>query len=210
MTRYLTADLHFGHARMIDDGLRPFADVGEMNRVMIGNWNAVVSDRDIVDIVGDFAFSMTKEEVLDLFHSLKGRKRLILGNHDVDHSGEVKRVLANLPWDRPPVHRAEIKHQGQRIVLDHFAGLSWNAAHYGAYLAFGHSHGALPGLPGSVDVGVDCQNFRPISVEEFVRQADDTIRNHARTLDAAVDAIRARSGLYGRLALELDGKRPAK
>jgi calcineurin-like phosphoesterase family protein len=209
MTTFLTADPHFGHARMIEDGLRPFSSVAEMNQTLISNWNRVVNPKDVVWIIGDFAFSMTEDEVAETFHALNGRLRLVLGNHDLDHSGEVRKALAKLPWDKV-VTRAEIKQGRQRIILDHYAGLTWSADHYGSYLAYGHSHGNLPGLPGSVDVGMDVQNYRPITVEEFVRQADATIRDHGRVLDEVTQALKRRAALYAEKAQALSIERPSR
>jgi len=45
----------------------------------------------------------------------------------------------------------------------------WNKAHCGAIHLYGHSHGALLGIGRSLDVGVDCHKFCPISLEEILR-----------------------------------------
>ena len=209
MTTYLTADPHFGHGKMISTGARPFGSVDEMNRVLIENWNKVVNDKDVVWVIGDFAFNMTEREVAEVFYALKGRLRLVLGNHDYDNSGEVKPAVARLPWERI-VARAEIKHAGQRIILDHYAGMVWSADHHGSYLAYGHSHGRLPGLPGSIDVGMDSQNYRPISVDEFVRQADESVRNHQQVLDAAIRNLKGRSPFYEERARAIREMRPLR
>jgi Predicted phosphoesterase or phosphohydrolase len=195
MTTFLTADPHFGHAKMIEDGLRNFSSVDEMNQALISNWNKVVNPKDVVWIIGDFAFSMTEEQVAEIFHSLNGRLRLVLGNHDLDNKGEIKRGLKKLPWEKIAM-RAEIKHGDQRIILDHYAGLTWSADHYGSYLAYGHSHGRLPGLPGAIDVGMDAQNYRPISVEEFVAQADASVRNYEQGISQVIETLKRRSARY--------------
>lgn len=209
MTTYLTADTHFGHRKMIETGTRKFSSVEEMNQLLVKNWNSTVNDKDVVWVIGDFAFNMTEREVAEIFHSLKGRLRLVLGNHDYDNTGEVKAAIARLPWERI-VARAEIKHAGQRIILDHYAGMVWSADHHGAYLAFGHSHGKLQGLPGSIDVGVDKQGYRPISVDEFVRQADESIRNHQQVVEAVVRNLRGRSVFYEERARAVREMRPLK
>ena len=36
---YFTSDLHFGHANVIGLCSRPFADVEQMDRALIENWN---------------------------------------------------------------------------------------------------------------------------------------------------------------------------
>ena len=39
-------DFHFGHANVIKHDSRPFADVDEMDRVMMEHWNAAVNKDD--------------------------------------------------------------------------------------------------------------------------------------------------------------------
>lgn len=56
MTRtFFTADHHFGHAGAIQMCGRPFASVDEMTRELVARWNAVVSPRDGIWHLGDFA-----------------------------------------------------------------------------------------------------------------------------------------------------------
>ncbi len=66
---------------------RPFANVQEMNRTMIDNWNNVVTDEDIVYHLGDFSFG-SFEETKQIVNELNGRICLIMGNHDRPHSVE--------------------------------------------------------------------------------------------------------------------------
>lgn len=187
MTTYLTADTHFGHASIITSCNRLWATTEEMDEALIERWNAVVHPRDVVWHLGDFGYG-SPERLASLFGRLNGDKRLILGNHDVDKKGQVSKALRALPWTRV-AHGAEITHQDQRIVLDHYAGLAWSAQHYGAFLAFGHSHGKLAALPGSVDVGVDAQGYAPISVEEFIRQADASLEDADARIDAVIRSL---------------------
>jgi len=175
MSTFLTADPHFGHGNIIRYCNRPFADADEMNRTLIERWNARVNKRDTVKILGDFGFHLSDKEALEIFNALNGSKELIIGNHDLDRKGRVIQSVARLPWAKPPTHYSEIKHDGHRIILSHYAALTWNGSHHGSFMAFGHSHDTLPSLPGSIDVGVDAQNYYPISVEEFVRQAKESL-----------------------------------
>lgn len=192
MSTFLTADTHFGHANIIRFCKRPFTSADDMREGLIANWNAVVNPGDLVWHLGDFGMSLPDNEMLDLFKSLNGRKRLVIGNHDVDRRGRLTQALARLPWDAPPSHYAEIKHDGSRIILSHYAGLVWNNMHYGSFQAYGHSHGSLPGLPGSVDVGVDAQNYAPIPAEEFVRQARESREDAKARIEKVIDVLRGR------------------
>lgn len=46
---------------------------------------------------------------------------------------------------------------------------------------FGHSHGNLPGTATSTDVGVDCFEYRPVTLDEIrVRLAENAFRDGGR------------------------------
>lgn len=84
---FVVSDTHFNHTNILKfldkNGkvFRPFASVEEMNETMIERWNAVIRDQDIVYHLGDVYLTAGKEANA-ILHRLRGRKRLILGNHD--------------------------------------------------------------------------------------------------------------------------------
>ena len=84
---FFTADLHFGHASIIRYCRRPFASVDEMNAALVSNWNGAVRAADEVYIVGDMFFRC--ENVESILSKLKGRKHLVLGNHDSSWIGDL-------------------------------------------------------------------------------------------------------------------------
>lgn len=83
---FLISDTHFGHAGMLEfkdnDGvpLRPFKNVEEMDETMVDNWNRVVRPEDRVYHIGDVVIN---RRFLPIMNRLKGRKKLIRGNHDL-------------------------------------------------------------------------------------------------------------------------------
>ena len=83
--RYLIADTHFGHARIMEYENRPFENVEAMDAKISENWNSVVHRDDIVFVLGDVSF-YPKEKTTEIISKLKGRKFLILGNHDTGRS----------------------------------------------------------------------------------------------------------------------------
>ena len=78
---YYTADLHLGHENVIRHCGRPFSNADEMDAALICNWNSKVHRNDTVYIVGDFFFR-AKRPAGDYLRELKGRKHLLIGNHD--------------------------------------------------------------------------------------------------------------------------------
>ena len=65
---YYTSDLHLGHANVIRHCNRPFADVTQMDKTLVENWNRIVHRNDTVYIVGDFIFraKCTPDEYLSV------------------------------------------------------------------------------------------------------------------------------------------------
>lgn len=81
MKVFVTADTHFNHENIIKYCNRPFKSVEEMDDIMLKNWNRTVSNNDVVIHLGDLYLGK-KSEARKFLPKLKGRKILILGNHD--------------------------------------------------------------------------------------------------------------------------------
>ncbi|MBB4102369.1 hypothetical protein [Allorhizobium borbori] len=168
--KFYTADSHFSHALMLTHPGRPFSSTEEMDETLIDRWNAVVGERDIVYHLGDFAMGLHDEErVRTIFGRLKGMKKLVLGNHDFKKANQMHPTIARLDWLGTPTTALETTDYGRRVYLSHYAHRTWPGAHKGAVHFFGHSHGSLPPLGRSRDVGVDCPDtgFAPRTFEEL-------------------------------------------
>lgn len=154
---WFTADTHFGHKRIIELAHRPFASVEEMDEAMIARWNERVGRNDIVFHLGDFAFA----DHGPYLSRLNGYKRLVVGNHD-----HTNRTKLSSGWGTI----SDLLHvtvAGTSIVLCHYGMRVWSKSHHGALHFYGHSHGSLLGDSQCTDVGVDCWNFRPVSLDEI-------------------------------------------
>ncbi|MQV12233.1 hypothetical protein GHL01_00540 [Sinorhizobium meliloti] len=155
--KFYTADSHFGHPLMLAHPGRPFASTEAMDEALIERWNAVVGDNDIVYHLGDFSMGLADEDrVRSIFARLRGSKVLVLGNHDYKRPNVLHPTLARLDWMTSPTATLETTDEGHRVFLSHYAHRSWPGAHKGAFHFFGHSHGKLPAMGRSRDVGVDC------------------------------------------------------
>lgn len=163
--KFYISDTHIGHERMLTMQPRPFGSIAEHDEFIIAAWNSVVGDEDIVYHLGDFAFNLSRdaERIRGVFTRLMGRKYLVIGNHDVDKRGALHPTLASLGWAARPEHALRTTDGGHDLWLTHYAGRSWPSQHYGSVHFYGHSHGKLPGLGRSRDVGVDMPDvfFQP-------------------------------------------------
>jgi calcineurin-like phosphoesterase family protein len=89
---YFTSDLHLGHRNIhklrsrVETSFQSgefieFSEEKEHVEALVDLWSSVVTKRDTVFVLGDVAFTKAG---LDTFSQLPGRKRVILGNHDID------------------------------------------------------------------------------------------------------------------------------
>ena len=143
---FFSGDCHYGHFNIIRYCARPFSTAQEMNDEIIRRHNEVVKDGDVVIHVGDFSFQPREKYV----RQLNGSHVFLRGNHD--HKND--KFYGDI-WERTI--------EGQKIVCSHYSLRVWNASHYNSWNLYGHSHGKLPPIGKSWDVGVDNNNFYPVS-----------------------------------------------
>ena len=166
---WFTSDLHLGHVNIIKLSSRPFANIDEMDNRLVANWNSVINKSDDIYIVGDFSLKSVND-VENYLRRLNGKKHLIRGNHDRVGAYPYN-VPAGLEWVRD-YH--ELKVEGVRFILFHYPIFEWNAVYRGSIHLYGHVHRDV-GYSGwhrdkawhSVNVGVDVNNYYPISVKQI-------------------------------------------
>lgn len=173
---WFTSDLHFGHQNIIKFCNRPWETVEEMDKALIENWNSVVGKNDIVFDLGDFAFA-PNWRWKEIISQLNGKHYLILGNHDVTRwPGDKVMELFDGVYDQ-----LTLKIDGRYVYLNHYPflcyGGAWRNPGNAVYQLFGHVHSGpesagkdtdrlLVLFPYQYDVGVDNNNYRPISWEQ--------------------------------------------
>jgi len=166
---FFTADTHFGHSNCVWMCERPFADVHEMDEALIAAWNARVKGNDTVYIVGDMFFRC--DDPKSILMRLKGKKRLILGNHDGSWTGKV-----DLPKYFVSVDTMLETTDGKRaITLCHYPMLSWKHA-MRSFMIHGHIHNdtrmdfwpLLCKRDNVLNAGVDINGFQPVTFDELL------------------------------------------
>ena len=172
MQTFFTADTHFDDEFAIPYFSRPFQSMEEMNAVMVERWNRVVTDDDVVYHLGDFTPQ-------DLSHftkwasQLQGNIRILPGN--MDRLWLQDFVASEKVQVMPPLISVAFETSGsaggqQLIVLCHYSLQVWERSNHGSWHLFGHTHGKLKGIGKSFDVGVDCTDFVPLSLDQVAEK----------------------------------------
>lgn len=166
---YLIADLHFGDLGIIRYENRPFASAEEMDERLIENWNNVVSDKDEVFVLGDFS-SHDASRDREILARLKGRKILIMGNHDRHRSSETWRELGFAECFEWP------------IVYKDFFLFSHEPMYLNANMPYANFFGHVHNNPmyttvskQSFCLSAERIDYRPISFEEAWKRCQETL-----------------------------------
>ena len=163
---FYTSDLHFGHANVIKMCHRDYQTVEEMDEDLIKRWNAKIGNGDTVYILGDLIF---KAEARPEFYldRLRGKKHLIIGNHDKTWMNKVE-----LSKYFQSVERLAVINTGKaKATLCHFPMMD----HEGRYLIHGHIHantdqpywGLIKNSDRLLNAGVDVNAYVPVTFEEM-------------------------------------------
>jgi calcineurin-like phosphoesterase family protein len=149
---FFTADEHYGHANIIRYCNRPFRNAEEMDSEIVRRHNLVIGDGDIVVHVGDFV--MGNRDASPYLGQLKGAHIFLRGSHDhwLDES-------AHEIWEQMI--------EGVYVVACHYAMRVWPRSHYNSWQLYGHSHGTLEPIGKQWDIGVDNNDFYPVSFEQL-------------------------------------------
>jgi len=157
---FVTADLHLDHEGIIDICNRPFKNTKIMANQLSKNWNSVVKDGDIVYIIGDLSMEGAQKRYTyeHFLKKLKGRKRFIPGNHDIDkyrfYAGDQGIGFEQIiyPW-------AEV----EEFVLAHDPTLSIVLPD--RPFITGHVHQMWHTIKNCYNCGVDVNNYTPVSID---------------------------------------------
>ena len=183
-TRFFCSDHHFDHSNIIKftraDGCTPvrdFTSVDEMNEHMIERHNSVVKANDVVYFLGDVVIP---RRGLRHIARLNGKKRLIMGNHDVFTKNQ------NRDYYEAGFERCSAFHKFDRFVATHIPVNEQQISQRWAANVHGHLHTNSVMLPRGVNAKTgeilysdkrdpryfcvcveQLDDYRPISMEEI-------------------------------------------
>lgn len=141
MSTFFISDLHLGHKRIIEftdsngNRIRPFDSINEHDEFIVDSWNSVVNNEDVVWVLGDIVLGDRKKD-MSIIAKMKGRKKLVLGNHDkcqaAHYLGYFEELYGMVAWKRKtvlthaPLHTNQLDrwklnihgHMHHNLVLD--------------------------------------------------------------------------------------------
>lgn len=184
---FFTSDTHFHHSAIIQMCERPFSSVEEMDETLVKNWNSVVGPKDTIFHLGDFA--MGGSQVWnDILSQLNGHKILILGNHELKNFREGYRKYFD-----EVVSQTYLLIEDRNVYLNHYPFLCYGGVYREdekkVWQLYGHVHSRKNDsgkdawrltylFPTQYDVGVDNNNFTPISWRDVKEKIDNQVKNY--------------------------------
>lgn len=168
--KYFTSDTHINHTSILELQQRPFLTLSEMDNKIIENICNTVTPNDELYFIGDVIMGENIEYGLNLLRKIKCHKFLIKGNHDKKKE-RYEDVFEDI------TKYMEIKDKEYNVVLcmSHYPFLCWHHQRKGSIMLHGHIHSDKSyNIVNEklkikrYDVGVDANDYKPVSLEEIV------------------------------------------
>lgn len=169
---FFTSDSHLLHANILKFCNRPFESVEHQTEELIRRWNEVVPEDGIVFHLGDLCWTGNIDFILKLNERLNGSINLVYGNHDMQNKLDrevIKNIFKSHGGDTMDIASILVRNDNnQNLTCCHYPMLYWPT---GTWMLHGHIHSG-PNSSSSekapfhhlrLDVGVDNQNYYPIS-----------------------------------------------
>lgn len=173
---FITSDLHLCHDKSFLYEPRGFTTMEEMNIAIVDRWNTIVSPKDIVYNLGDFALNSI-EAALPYIEQLNGEIIWILGNHDT--TNKINTILQNcfnVKLNHTGYYAAPIKIHKLNFFLCHYPTLTSNFddKHFSQHVIslHGHTHSKEKwqdlNNPFLYNVALDAHNCYPVNIEQII------------------------------------------
>ena len=170
--KWFISDTHFFHGNILKftdkDGnrIRPFNSLNEMHEIMIERWNSLVKDQDYVYHLGDVTFRYDGA-FNNLMSRLKGRKRLIIGNHD-----KIWNPALQINFEKADLWKGfSEKNEGVKtgFTASHFP-LPKNGLRDGSFNVHGHIHQNSSPEKHQINVSVEVRNYFPVHIDTIIEE----------------------------------------
>lgn len=167
--KWFISDTHFFHGNILkfvdDEGLRirrEFNSLDQMHETIVKNWNSVVGHNDYVYHLGDVTFQYHRP-FNELMYSLKGKKRLIVGNHD-----KLKQEGLFKHFEKVELVGKSLHQHG--VVLFHYPynPFGENNDKF-RWVLHGHIHRNVIDKPRTKNLSVEVINYTPVNLDTILK-----------------------------------------
>lgn len=169
---YFCSDLHAYHSNITSgdsnwsdkSGCRQFSSKEEMTDCVVQSINEVVPEDGALIHLGDWSFGGHKNIPI-LRERIKCKTiHHIYGNHDLNIRWKYREVFTSCQ-DYLEIFASDPSGKYHLVCLLHYSMRIWNDSNKGSFHLYGHSHGTLPPIGRSLDVGWDVWK-KPLSFYE--------------------------------------------
>lgn len=174
---WLTSDLHLFHNKDFIYGPRGFASIEAMNEAIERNWNDTVNNDDEVYILGDLMVggkAFNNEAGMEIVRRLKGKKRIIIGNHDTATRIKLYQRETSIVDIQ---YAMMMRYKGRSLYLSHYPTFTANLEHekpkQWIINFFGHTHTKerfFNGIPFMYNVALDAHDNRPVLLDDALQE----------------------------------------
>ena len=187
---YFTSDTHFGSLRTLQFSKRPFLNTAEMDFTIMTNWNKTITNNDIIYHLGDFGD-------YSLRSYLNGSIILICGNYEYAdikkglHFEDIKlygfnevSIADNYPLTKEQFiefvdneykdiapNCLYLTHEPEKCLKEYYDNTYEQTLPFdmtNLFNLFGHIHKLQMVRKYGLNVGTDCHNFKPISINDVL------------------------------------------
>jgi len=189
---FYTSDDHFYHENIIKFCHRPYYNADTMNAELITNWNNVVPPNANVFVAGDMIHTGNIKYIKEIYDVLNGKIWLVLGNHCYQNKFDRKEIVDLFEgriFDTLTI-KVGTSFNPERFFISHYPHLYWPR---GCKHLYGHVHSGpnstsnevVPFHPLRYDIGVDNNNYTPISHEQLIKIFDGQMQheNHEQLIE---------------------------
>ena len=167
---WVFSDTHFNHKNIIKYSNLPFADLNEMTKTLIKNWNKKIGKKDIVIHCGDFGFGR-KSELVKIGEQLNGYKILVMGNHDKHSKTFYKQIFDEVYKGEP--YCKEIYGKKVYFIHDPADSVKYGLDPKQDIIFYGHTH--LNKMSGWEQYHTYCTcieqtRLQPVSVQDIMNE----------------------------------------
>jgi len=134
-----------------------------MDETLINSLKEYLKPKDTLYFLGDLSFK--KASALKFFEALNNLEieiHFIIGNHDSDEVIKLTKEFCITVSYLKDIIINKI-----HIPLCPYPMRVWNRSHFNSWQLFGHSHGKLSSIGKQCDIGIDANNYCPVSFEKL-------------------------------------------